>query len=369
MKGVLRQRDPDSQARYKKELQNKLVAAKAICDDAARKNTNLLNDKEQLKIPCVTDLNLRDEEGRTLISQYLSPPRCLRLVESESAEDLRDELERNVGEEELRIRFLNGRDEPVAPHIMVPGRLPSDGVEPSHPMRKDLALLEPLILCPGRRTPQSVEHYTEKYPCSCWAREVLKQEKEIMLVCWDLSELLTLGLPGTLSKVVLLPLSSLLAVQWMLQNLESFHHGQKATTEQISSLGRLDLSLFEAFARLMDIPGWLRVQLGRRQFEPEFKTFMIQIIYNMMVLAMELIEEASANVTCEISFKDLFIVLAVHRNVQTGTANHRWPIREHVDPVGHCDDNLALAISQLLHDRCTVGAVPEDQEQSFRNGN
>ena len=119
----------------------------------------------------------------------------------------------------------------------------------------------------------------------------------------------------------------------------------------------------------MDIPGWLRGQLGRRQLESEFKTFMMQIIYNMMVLEMELIEEASSNVTCEISFKVLFIVLAVHRNVQTGTANHRWPIREHVDPVGHCDDNLALAISQLLHDRCTVGAVPEDQEQSFRNGN
>ena len=103
----------------------------------------------------------------------------------------------------------------------------------------------------------------------------MKTDRETLLVCWDLSELLVIGLPETLSKVVILPLPSLLAVQWMLQNIESFHYGQKATVEQISNLGKLNLSLFESFARLMDLPGWLRVHLGRRQFEPEFKTFML----------------------------------------------------------------------------------------------
>ena len=255
MKGTLRQRDPENQTRYKRELQNRLVAARAVTEDAVKRNANLLSDKEPLMIPCVTDLHVRDEEGRTLLSQYFSPPRCLRLIESESAEDLRDELERNVGAGELNARLLNGRDEPVAPHVMVPGRPPTDGVEPTHPMRRDLAMLEPLILCPGKRTPQSIEHYVEKYPCSCWARELMKTDRETLLVCWDLSELLVIGLPETLSKVVILPLPSLLAVQWMLQNIESFHYGQKATVEQISNLGKLNLSLFESFARLMDLPG------------------------------------------------------------------------------------------------------------------
>ena len=206
-------------------------------------------------IPCVTDMHLRDEEGRTLVSQYFSPPRCLRLIESESAEDLRDELERNVGKGELNARLLNGRDEPVAPHVMVPGRPQSDGVEPTHPMRKDVAMLKPLILCPGERTPQSIEHYVEKYPCRCWARELMKSDRETLLVCWDLSELLVIGLPETLSKLVFLPLPSLIAVRWMLQNIESFHHGQKATVEQIFNLGKLNISLFESFARLVDLPG------------------------------------------------------------------------------------------------------------------
>ena len=154
----------------------------------------------------------------------------------------------------------------------------------------------------------------------------------------------------------------------MLQNIESFHHGQKATSEQIAGLGKLDLSLFESFARLMDLPGWLRVHLGRRQFEPEFKTFMLQIIYNIMVYAIDLVEEAAAPFTCELTFKDLFIVTAVHRNNQTGTAHHRWPAKEHADPVGHGDDNLAFAISQILHDKCAVGAVPEAMEHSDRDG-
>ena len=96
---------------------------------------------------------------------------------------------------------------------------------------------------------------------------------------------------------------------------------------------------------------------------------MLQIVYNMMVLAMDLVEEAAGAFTCELTFKDLFIVTAVHRNAQTGTANYRWPVKEHVDPVGHGDDSLALAVSQILHDKCAVGAVPEDLELSNRDGN
>ena len=325
-------------------------------------NFNILNDKEHLRIPCVTDVNLRDEEGRTLVSQYLSPPRCLRLVESEAAEDLRDDLERGICEEEIKARFLNGRDEPVAPHVMVPGRPPSDGVDPANPMRKDIAMLEPLILCPGRRTPQSVEHYIEKYPCSCWAREIWEQVQPTLIVCWDLSEILVVGLPGPQSSVMILPMVNLLAVQWMLQNLEQFHHGRPATGDQIGKLGKLDIPLFEAFARLMDLPGWLRVQLGRRQFEPEFRSFMLQILFKMAILAVDLVEEAAMPFVSEITFKELSIISAVYRNARIGTVNHRWPAKEYVDPEGHADDNLSLAISQILHEKCTVGKVPEEQE-------
>ena len=125
-----------------------MIAAKIIPEEVARRSANLLNDKEQFKIPCVTDISLRDKEDSTLISQYLSPPRCLRLVESEAAEDLRDDVERGLREEKLSDRFLNGRNEPTAPHIMVPGRPPSEGVDHSHTMRRDITMLEPLILCP-----------------------------------------------------------------------------------------------------------------------------------------------------------------------------------------------------------------------------
>ena len=158
------------------------------------------------------------------------------------------------------------------------------------------------------------------------------------------------GLPGTQSQVIVLPLISLLPLQWMLQNLESFHHGQSATAEQILRLGKIDLPLFEAFARLMDLSGWLRVQLSRRQYEPECRTFMLQIIFCMVGLAVDMVEEASAVYTCEITFKELSIVSAVYRNAKIGTVNHRWPAREYDDPVGHGDDNLALAIAQVLHE-------------------
>ena len=101
MKGTLRQRDPENQARYKRELQNKLVAAKAIMEDAAKRNANLFSDKEPLMIPCVTDMHVRDEEGRTLVSQYSSIPRCLRLIQRVSSR-----LEGQIREKCEELPFL-----------------------------------------------------------------------------------------------------------------------------------------------------------------------------------------------------------------------------------------------------------------------
>ena len=148
----------------------------------------------------------------------------------------------------------------------------------------------------------------------------------------------------------------------MLQHVEHFHHGKPATGEQISKLGKLNFTLFEAFAKLMDLPGWLRVHLGRRQFEPEFRSFMLQILFKMTVLAVDLVEEVAIPFTSEITFKELSIISAVYRNARIGTVNHRWPAKEYVDPEGHADDNLSLAISQILHEKCAVGAVPQEQE-------
>ena len=88
---------------------------------------------------------------------------------------------------------------------------------------------------------------------------------------------------------------------------------------------------------------------------------MLQIIFCMVGLAVDMVEEASAVYTCEITFKELSIVSAVYRNAKIGTVNHRWPARQY-DHVCHSDDNLALAIAQVLHERCTVGAVPDARE-------
>ena len=89
---------------------------------------------------------------------------------------------------------------------------------------------------------------------------------------------------------------------------------------------------------------------------------MLQILFKMTVLAVDLVEEAAIPFTSEITFKELSIISAVYRNARIGTVNHRWPATEYVDPEGHADDNLSLAISQILHEKCAVGAVPQEQE-------
>ena len=85
---------------------------------------------------------------------------------------------------------------------------------------------------------------------------------------------------------------------------------------------------------------------------------MLQILFKMAVIAADLVEEAAVPFTCEITFKELSLVSAVYRNAKLGTVNHRWPAREYEDPEGHNDDNLTLVISQMLHEKCAVGAVP-----------
>ena len=96
---------------------------------------------------------------------------------------------------------------------------------------------------------------------------------------------------------------------------------------------------------------------------------MLQILYKMAVIAADLVEEAAALFTCEITFKELSLVSAVYRNAKIGTVNHRWPAREYEDPEGHNDDNLTLVISQMLHEKCAVGAVPLEPEKNRGDAN
>ena len=93
--------------------------------------------------------------------QYFSPPPSLRLHElsPNDVRKFRDDLLLDVDPERLAQRLFTESDSPAINHIVIPKRPRTSPIDPTHGMRSNFALVEPLLLSPGSRTPVSVETF------------------------------------------------------------------------------------------------------------------------------------------------------------------------------------------------------------------
>ena len=190
---------------------------------------------------------------------------------SGSVERLRKAIFDGVDRERLASRIFPLFDLPAIDHDVIPARktFKRPYIDKTHPMKTSLSLLEPLLLCPGSRTPNSVELYKKFYPCSCKANELMEVTAPTLIICWDISDILLMGLPSSRSQVLVIPLLPLLALQWMIWYPQSFKTQTPATEDQIRNIKLRRYLVHEAFFVLFDIPGWYRVELTRRSEEVE----------------------------------------------------------------------------------------------------
>ena len=283
----------------KKKLQDRILHLGIFPKEKVQYPTTIFKTFDELLIPCIVDICIRATDGKTIARQYFSPPAQLRLhAKSDVIEEIRENLLKGVQLDRLEPRIFPGYDIPIQEQEVMPYRhtINQQMIAEDHPMKRSLSLLEPLLLCPGSRTPESVAIHANTYPCSCLTEDILIQAEPTLLICWEISDILVMGLPNATSEVLILPLLPLLSTQWMLQHTNSFHQRIPGEEKEIEDLKFQRYKVHEAFFKVLSIPRWYQVELVRRAEETEMKTFMLQILFMCTLHAAELITPNSSTV-------------------------------------------------------------------------
>ena len=101
---------------------------------------------------------------------------------------------------------------------------------------------------------------------------------------------------------------------------------------------------------MFNLPGVIKTEMSRRAHETEMKAFMLQLMYQAMLSAVNLVRSATKDLTLNIAEEMLAKIYERFRNPRLGTVdNWIWPFEG--DEEDRLDDHLALAISRLLHER------------------
>ena len=169
-----------------------------------------------------------------------------------------------------------------------------------------------------------------------------------LIICWDVTDILLMGLPSTRSQVLVIPLLPLLALQWMIWYPQSFKTQTPATEDQIRDIKMRRYLVHEAFFVLFDIPGWYRVELTRRSEEVEIKSFMLQLLFMATLHAAKLVRSAAQPFTKEVTEEMLRALYQRYRQSSTkSTLYYQWPMSADIEE--QQEDHMALAVARLLH--------------------
>ena len=128
-----------------------------------------------------------------------------------ASEVIQKDLQLNSASRDLKGKLSGNGDSQVIDRLIIPVGPDTPEFPPNYPMNENLSMIEPLLLCPAKRTPSSVEEFRAHYPCSCTPGAVVHPSKPTLLDCWDLSDPLVLGIPHRQSDSIILPLNALSA--------------------------------------------------------------------------------------------------------------------------------------------------------------
>ena len=169
-----------------------------------------------------------------------------------------------------------------------------------------------------------------------------------LMICWDISDVLFMGLPSSRSQVLVIPLLPLLALQWMILYPQSFKTQTQATEDQIRDIKLRRYLVHDAFFVLFEIPGWYRVELTRRAEETEIRSFMLQLLFMATLHAAKLVRPAAQPFVKEITEEMLqALYLGYWQSSTKSTLYYQWPMSEDIEV--QQEDHLTLAVARLLH--------------------
>ena len=149
---------------------------------------------------------------------------------------------------------------------------------------------EPLLEASGERNLRSINLTHGEYPCHCLAQVVWYPEQSNLCLIWDVEEIRSIGLPDHQQRVTLFVVSSMLALQWIEQNITNYWESKAPTVEAMNAIDySRRLELFETACKVLAVPmevrhvwsrirffSWFRATLTE-QSQKEYRQFLAEI--------------------------------------------------------------------------------------------
>ena len=229
---------------------------------------------------------------RILVYKAFSVPKCVRIArKSHHSHRLlgkilgtvpkaqRDDLSENWGEELLSSGDENRKNFERQNAIGKPmGNFPMP--EEDNVVHEKMMELEPLLEASGERNLRSTEVTHGERPCHCLAQTVWYPEHTNLCLVWDVEEIRSIGLPDHQQKVIILVVSTMLALRWIEENVAKYRESKAPTAESIHAIDySRRLELFETVCKVFAIPMEVRHVWSRIRFFPWFRATLTSWLY------------------------------------------------------------------------------------------
>ena len=221
---------------------------------------------------------------KIIIDRAFSVPKCVRLARMSHhshrllrkilrtvPREQRDDLSEIWGEEFLSLEGENTSDFERQNTIGKP--MSSAPAQEENDMTHEKMMeLEPLLEASGERNLRSIDITHGECPCHCLAQTVWYPEYSNLCLVWEVEEIRSIGLPDHRQKVILLVVSTMLALRWIEENMTKYRESKTPTAESIHAIDySRRLQLFETACKVFAIPIEVRHVWSRIRFFPWFR--------------------------------------------------------------------------------------------------
>ena len=223
-----------------------------------------------------------------LIDKAFSVPKCVRLarmshhshkllrrIRGTVSKEQRDDLSEIWGKELLGLENEKTSDHERQNVIGKPmvGAPNLGEIDAIHEKMREL---EPLLEASGKRNLRSIDLTNG----DCPAQRVWYPDHANLCLIWDVEEIRLLGLPDHQQKVTILVVSTMLALQWIEENIAKYRESKTPTAESIHAIDySRRLELFETACKVFAIPMEVRHVWSRLRFFLWFSATLTSWLY------------------------------------------------------------------------------------------
>ena len=195
---------------------------------------------------------------------------------------------------------------------------------------------EPLFEASGECNLRSINLTHGECPCHCLVQTVWYPEQSNLCLIWDVEEIRTIGLPDHQQKVTLFEVISMMALQWMKENVTKYREPKKPTVESIHAIdySRI-LELFEFACKVFAVPMEVRHVGSRIRFFSWFRATLTSWLYTLTKTYMKKHQMQNRQFLAEIGPEAFKRPLLTHRNaITTGWKRVDRVSRDNIGLVG-----------------------------------